>query len=188
MDNTIESLFQELRNTFQKTLDWLFKEVSSMRGSKVRVNLIDGIKVDYYGSLTPLKEVASLSLLDSQTIAIEPWDKSSIPDIEKALYKTEFGGGVKNEGNRILFNLPMSTEEDRGKIVKIVKQKMEEAKESLRQSRDNVWKKVQGMERNSEISEDEKFKGKEKIEKLIKEFEEKIEEIEKRKEEEINNI
>ena len=183
--STIESLLQEAKGSFQKTFNWFLREISTLRGSRITTGLIEDIKVDYYNSKTSLKEIASLSLIDSRTISIEPWDKSSIPNIEKALYGSDVGGNVKSEKNRILFSLPIFTGEDREKIVKILKQKMEKAKIGLRQTRDEVWSKIQEMERNSEISEDEKYKKKEEIHKEINEFEKKIDEAGKKKEKEM---
>ncbi|MCD6094524.1 ribosome recycling factor [bacterium] len=182
---SIDSLFEKTKDSFEKTLEWFKGEISSLRGSGVNINFIEDIKIDYYNSKVSLKEIASLSLLDSQTISIEPWDKSSIPNIEKALYQADLGGGIKNEGTRILFTFPVLTEEDKQKIIKILKRKTESARISLRRSRDETWKKIQQMAREGEISEDEKFKRRDDLDKLIDQFEEKIEDLEKRKEKEI---
>jgi len=181
----LDSLFKKTKDSFEKTLEWFKGEISSLRGSGINLALIGDIKVDYYNSKVSLKEIASLSLLDSQTISIEPWDKSSIPTIEKALYQSDLGGGVKKEGTRILFTFPALTQEDKEKIIKILKQKTERAKISFRRSRDETWKKIQQMAREGEISEDEKFKRKKDLDELIDQFEEKIEDLEKRKEKEI---
>ena len=181
----IESLFTNTEGAFQRTINWFSREISSMRGSRITASLIEDIKVDYYNSKTALKEIASLSSIDSRTLSIEPWDKSSIPNIEKALYDSDAGGNVKSEKNRILFSLPSFTGEDREKIIKILKQKTEKAKISLRQVRDEAWSNVQEMERKGEISEDEKYKKKEELQEKIKKFEDKIEEMEKKKEKEM---
>ena len=179
------NILELAESLFQKTLNWFSREISTLRGARITAGLIEDIKVEYYNSKVSLKEIASLSLIDSRTISIEPWDKSSIPNIEKALYDSEVGGSVKSEENRILFGLPAFTGEDRERIVKVLKQKMEKAKIGLRQTRDEVWSKVQEMERNGEISEDEKYKKKEEIQKKINEFENKIEEIGRKKEKEM---
>ncbi len=182
---TIDSLLKETRNSFQKVLDWFKKEISTIRGGRVTIDLIDDLSLDYYGQKITLKEIASLSLADARTIAIEPWDKSVIPNIEKAIRESGLGGNLQNDGKRILFSLPIQTSEDKEKMVKILKQKMEKAKIALRQKRDETWKTIQEMEREGEISEDEKFKQKENLQKIIDEFEEKIEETEESKEKEI---
>jgi len=180
-----DNLLKETQESFQKTFDWFKKEISAVRGGRVTIDLIDDLLLDYYDQKISLKEIASLSLFGPQTISIEPWDKSVIPNIEKAIRMSGLGGNVQNDGKRILFSLPTQTSEDKEKMIKLLKQKMEKAKVSLRQTRDEIWKKIQEMEREGEISEDEKFKQKDNLQKLIDEFEEKIEEIEKNKEKEI---
>ena len=149
-------LFKNTKDSFEKTLDWFKKEVLIIRGGRVSIELIDGILVEYYGEKITLREVASLSLLDARTISIEPWDKSSIPNIEKALQASNLGGSVRNEGEKIFFSLPMQSAEDKEKMIKLVRQKMEKAKVALRQTREESWKKIQEMERKGEIPEDEK--------------------------------
>jgi len=178
-------LIKKLKESFQKTLDWFTGEISVIRAARVTIDLIEDIKIDCYGSKLFLKEVASLSLLDSKTISIEPWDKSTIINIEKALQNSEMGGGVRSEEGKVLYSFPDSTSENKEKFVRIVKQKMENAKESLRRARDDTWREIQENERAGEISEDDKFNAKDDFQKLINDFESKIEELEKKKEKEI---
>lgn len=180
----IEVLFQKTKGEFQKTLDWFTKEISSFRGSRLTIDLISNISVEYYGSKIPLKEIASLSFIDSRTISIEPWDKSALLNIERALFQSALGS-VKVKENKILFSIPPLTFQDKEKFIKLLRQKMEKAKISLRQVREKLWRKIQNMEREGEISEDEKFKRKEELQKLIEKFEGKIEDIEQKKEKEI---
>lgn len=183
--STVEILFANMEGSFQRTINWFLREISTMRGSRITPGLIEDIKVDYYNSKVALKEVASISLIDSRTLSVDPWDKSSIPSIEKALYDSDAGGSVKSEKNRILFSLPSFTGEDREKIIKVLKQKMEKARISLRQTREEAWSKIQEMERKSEISEDEKYRKKEELQEKIKKFEDKVEELGKKKEKEM---
>ncbi len=184
----INQLLKETKESFEKTLQWFKKEISVIRGGRVSIELIEGVMVEYYGQKITLREVASLSLLDSKTISVEPWDKTSVPNIEKALLASNLGGSVRNEGDKIFFSLPMQSSEDKEKMIKLLKQKMEKAKISLRQKREDVWKKIQEMERNGEIPEDEKFKQKENLQKLINDFEKQIEETEEKKEKEIRGV
>lgn len=180
----IKVLFQKTRETFQKTLDWFTKEISSFRGSRLTIDLVSNIFVEYHSSKISLKEIASLSFIDSRNISIEPWDKSALLNIERALLQSSLGS-VRTEQNRILFIIPPLTQEDKEKFIKLLRQKMEKAKVSLRQAREKLWRKIQDMEREGEISEDEKFKKKEELQKLIEEFEGKIKDIEQKKEKEI---
>lgn len=182
---SIETLFKNTEKSFKKSFDWFVYEASLLRGSRARVELVENIKVSYSGSTLLLKEIASLSMLDSRTISIKPWDKTAIPEIEKALYSLDIGGSVKSEQDGVLFSIPTSTQEDKEKFIKMLKEKMEKAKETLRQARDKAWKEIQEMEKEGEISKDHKFKNKESLQKLIEKYEEKIEETEKDKEKNI---
>lgn len=183
----MEALSQKTKNLFEKSLEWFKKETSLLKSSRVGITLIEGLRVDYYGSNVSLKEIASLSMLDPRTISIEPWDKSSIPNIEKSILKSALGGSVKNENNRILVSFSSLTGEDREKTVKLLKKKAEETREGLRHSRDEIWKEIQEKERAGEISEDSKFKQKDELQKQFDEYKGKIEDTEKKKEEEIRS-
>lgn len=181
----INNLFKETKISFQKTLDWFSREIFSLRSSRVTPDLVKDIKIDYFGTKVSLKEIASLSLMDNRTISIEPWDKTLIPEIEKALHASSLGGNIRSEKERVIFSISILSQEDKEKLVKVLKRKSEEGREILRHARDKTWHKIQEMERKGEISEDEKFKGKEELQEIFDEFEEKIEELEKNKEKEI---
>lgn len=180
-----KEILDKAKKEYQKTIDWFSKELLAFHGSRASIKLLENIKVECYGSQLSLKEVASLSLLDSRTVSIEPWDRNILSDIEKALHKAEIKGNVKTEKERVLFTFPALTAEDKEKILKVLRQLKERARESLRRNRDEAWSEIQEKQKEGELSEDEKFKAKDELEKLTKEFEEKIEEIEKKKEEEI---
>jgi len=184
-NQVIEKLLKETEEDFNRTLEWFKKEISGLRGSRISIELFDNIKVDCYQSSMSLKEVASLSLIDARTVSIEPWDKSLMPNIEKCLNNMGMQGNMQNDGKRILFSIPISSQEDKEKIVKLLKQKLEQAKESLRRARDERWSKIQEMERKGEIPEDEKFKGKEDLQKIIDDTESQMKKLEESKEKEI---
>jgi ribosome recycling factor len=184
-EEDLNELFKSLEEEFQKTIDWFKKEVSGLRGSRLSIELFDNIKVNCYESSMSLKEVATLSLVDPRTVSIEPWDKSLIPNIEKCLTNAGLEGNIKNDGKRVLFGIPVISQEDKEKIVKLLKQKLEQAKESLRHARDEYWSMIQEMERKGEIPEDEKFKGKDRLQESINNSEKELEDLEKKKEKEI---
>ncbi|MFH0987340.1 MAG: ribosome recycling factor [Patescibacteria group bacterium] len=180
-----ETVLKETKDSFQKTLEWFSKEVLVFRGSRLSLGLLYNTPVEYYGSRISLKEIASLSFADSNTISIEPWDKSAIKNIEQALSKMEISGNIRIDGAKILFSFPPFTQEDREKMVKILNQKAEKAKIVLRQTREKTWHVLQEMEKQKEISEDEKFRGKDNLQKLTDEFQEKIEKLKEKKSGEI---
>lgn len=186
MENAdLKDIYKKVEESFQKTIEWFKREISGLRGSRLSIELFDNIRVSCYNTSMTLKEVATLSLIDSKTISIEPWDKSLIPNIEKCLVSSGLEGNIRNDGKRIIFTMPLVSQEEKEKVIKLLKQKMEQAKESLRKVRDEYWKRIQEMERKGEITEDEKFQGKDKLQELIDKAEEGIEKIEKVKEEEI---
>jgi len=183
----IENILKDTKETFQKTLDWFSKEILAFRGSRLSLDLIANISIEYYGSRLSLKEVASLAFSDSNSISIEPWDKSAVKNIERALFNSGLGGNVKSEEGRVLFSFPPFTQEDREKLINLLNQKAEKARKSLRQIREKAWHSLQEMERSGEISEDEKFKGKDELQKLIDDFQTKITELKERKVKEITS-
>ncbi|MDD5551708.1 MAG: ribosome-recycling factor [Candidatus Pacebacteria bacterium] len=180
-----KKIFNETEEEFKKTTSWFKNEISGLRGSRISIELFDTLRVNCYENTMSLKEVATLSLIDPKTVAIEPWDKSLNPAIEKCLTNSGLEGNIKNEGKRILFSVPIASQEEKEKIIKLLKQKLEQAKESLRHTRDDTWSKIQELERNGEISEDDKFKGKDELQNLINNAEKEVEKIEDLKEKEI---
>ncbi len=181
----LKEIYKKTEEDFQKTINWFKREIGGLRGSRLSIEFFDSIKVSCYNTTMSLKEVATLSLLDAKTVSIEPWDKSLMPNIEKCLSSSGLEGNIKNDGKRILFSMPLVSQEEKEKIVRLLRQKTEQARESLRRVRDEYWKKIQEMERDDEITEDEKFQGKDKLQELINKAEEEIKDIEKNKEEEI---
>lgn len=184
-DENIKPILEELKNEFQKAIDWFKNEISGLRGSRLSVEIFDNIKVNCYNSTMSLKEVASLSLIDSRTISVEPWDKSLIPTLEKCLSTSGLEGNIKNDGKRLLFSIPVISQEDRERIIKVLREKQEKAKVSLRHIRDDAWKKAQEMERENKLTEDEKFQAKDELQELINDAEKEIDKITETKEKEI---
>jgi ribosome recycling factor len=185
MNENLKNIKNEIKSDFERTNEWFKKEISALHGSRLSIELLDSIKIDCYNSKMSLKEVSTLSLVDAKTISIEPWDKSLLPSIEKCLSAAGLEGNIKNEGNKILFSMPVSSQEDREKIVKLLNKKLEQAKESLRHLRDEQWSKIQDMERKGEIPEDEKYKAKEDLQELINQHEGKLKTMTDIKEKEI---
>lgn len=129
--------------------------------------VLDGISVESYSSRVPLKNVASISIEDSKTLRIAPWDKNQIKDIEKAIVSSNLGlsVAVDDSGIRVIF--PQLTTETREKLVKVLKEKLEEARITVRRERENIWDDVQAKEKGGKLTEDEKFRAKEELQKII---------------------
>lgn len=176
---------KDTEKDFQKIIDFFQQDISSIRTGRANPSLVENILVDSYGSKMPLKQIASISVIDSRTISIQPWDHSIILSIEKALLQSDLGVNPIVDKNIIRISLPLLTEEYRKNLLKILGEKAEAAKISLRKSREDVWREIQDGFRAGKIKEDDKFKRKDELQELIESFNVKIDEICRRKKEEI---
>ena len=184
----IKSIQQHADEQMKKAIDHLEVELVKIRAGKANPQMVDGITVDYYGSSMQLNQVSNVSVMDARTLSIQPWEKNMLQPIEKAIIAANIGIHPQNDGNIIRLFLPPLTEERRKDMAKIIGKKMEESRISVRQERDGVWKQIQENERIGEISENEKFASKEKLEKLVSEVNGKIAEMAAKKEKEIMEI
>jgi len=177
--------FTELQNKLNEIEAWLKKELSSIRTGRATVTILDTVIVEVYGAKSPLNQNANITIEDPKTIRVAPWDKSLIPEIEKGITLADLGvsTSVDDEGVRIIF--PDLTTETREKLVKKAKNKIEESKVSIRNERDRIWADIQSLQKNGDISEDEKFQHKEDMEKIIKEAQAKFDLLAESKEKEI---
>ncbi len=181
----IKEILKETEVEFQNTVDFFEKDVATVRTGRANPSLVENILVDSYGSKLPIKQLASISVLDQRTLSIQPWDYSVISSVEKALSQSDLGANPIVDKNTIKITLPSLTEEYRKKLLKLLNDKAESAKISQRKSREDTWKKMQDGFRAGEIREDDKFKGKEDLQKLIDEYGKKIDAVIGRKEKEI---
>ncbi len=147
-------IFEELKENMEKHIEFLKKSFNKVRTGRASTALLDGIKVEYYGTLTPLNQVATLSVPESQLIIISPWDGSVIGNIEKAIQKSELSLVPTNDGKIIRISIPPLTEERRKELVKIVKKMAEECKINLRNSRRDANNQLKKLEKEGEMSED----------------------------------
>lgn len=173
---------------FEKAVEHLRAELGGLRGTRANPALVDEIQVEAYGARQPLKALASISVPDPRTLVVEPWDKSIIKDLEKGIVGSGKGLNPVNEGNLLRIVLPPLTEESRRELVKIVHDKLEDARRRVRMVRDNLRQSIQSAEKNKEISEDEKFKQLKKLDELVGEYNEKVKGMGEGKEKEIMQI
>jgi ribosome recycling factor len=181
----IESIYQETRDRMEKSIAALEKELKRVRTGRASLSLLDGIKVDYYGTPTPLNQMASLSVPESRLINIQPWDVSVIKDIEKAILKSSLGLTPSNDGKLIRIAIPPLTEERRKELVKVVNKMCEEGKISLRNIRRDSNENLKGLKKDGDISEDEAFKAQDQVQKITDEYTKQVDDICKEKEKEI---
>ncbi|MBF0559260.1 MAG: ribosome recycling factor [Nitrospirae bacterium] len=164
------------------------KDLLSIRTGRASLSLLDGISVDYYGTQTPLSQAATLGVPDSRQITIQPWDQKLIPEIEKAILKSDLGLTPGNDGKIIRLNIPALTEERRKQLVKVVRKRAEEAKIAVRNIRRDIIDEVKKSEKEEHRSEDDIKKLQEEIQKVTDSFVIKIDEIVNHKEKEIMEV
>ena len=181
----IESIYQEARDRMAKSIDALNNELKRVRTGRASVSLLDGIRVDYYGTPTPLNQVASLSVPESRLITVQPWDATAIKEIEKAVLKSDLGLTPANDGKIIRIAIPPLTQERRKELVKVVNKTCEEYKVAVRNVRRDCNELIKGLKKDGDVAEDEAFKAQEQVQKITDEHIRKIDDIYKRKEKEI---
>jgi ribosome recycling factor len=169
-------------------MDALKKEFGSVRTGRASLSLLDGIMVDYYGTLTPLQQLASLSVPESRQIAIQPWEQRIIPEIEKAIMKSDLGLTPSNDGKFIRIGIPPLTEERRKQLVKVVRKRAEEAKIAIRNIRRDTNEELKKLEKEKHLSEDDAKKSHDEIQKLTDSYIAKVDEVLKHKENEIMEV
>lgn len=179
--------FSQTKKKGEEIKEWMKKESASLRTGRATPALVENIPVDSYGSRVPLKHVASISVEDARTLRVTPWDAGVVKNIEHAIIGSNLGVQPIADKQSVRIVMPELTEERRKSLIKILYDKLEEAKISLKLAREEVWKDVQEKERNGEISEDDKFRLKEELQKIIDGFSKEIEEMAERKELEIRS-
>lgn len=172
----------------KKTITYLKEDLASIRAGKANPKLVDKLQVSYYGAMTPLNQIANISVPDPRTIAIQPWDASSIKDIVKAITSSELGINPTNDGKIIRLVIPQLTEERRRDILKIAKKETENAKVALRNIRRDGIEAIKKMEKSSEITEDDLKKGEDDMQKLTDKYIKNVDDIYKEKEKEILEV
>jgi len=182
------SSVSEKKDQFEKTIIHLKDELSTIRTGRSNPSLVENIKVEYYGTKTPLSQVASISAPDPQSIVVQPWDKNALQDIEAALRNSDLGLNPVVESNIIRLPIPPLTEERRVELAKVVNQKVENARISIRNVREEIWKELKEQKNNSEISEDDMFGQQKDLQLIVDEYNEKVKEIGQQKNNEIMTI
>ncbi len=181
----IEETFQETRERMGKTITALENELKRIRTGRASTSLLDGIKLDYYGTPTPLNQTATVAVPESRLITIQPWDATIIKDIEKAILKSDLGLTPSNDGKLIRIAIPPLSEERRKELVKQVHKSCEEHKVAVRNIRRDANELIKGFKKDGDVSEDDAFKAQDQVQKITDEFIEKIDEVYKAKESEI---
>lgn len=177
--------FSNFKTEIKKVVEYLGKEYSQLNIGRASPMVLDSISIESYGSRLPLKNVASVSIEDPKTLRIVPWDKNQIKEIEKSVISSNLGlsVAVDDSGIRVIF--PQLTTDSRQTLIKVLKEKLEESRITIRKERERIWDEIQKLEKDGQITEDEKFKAKEDLQKTIDEINQKLEDVFKKKEKEV---
>ncbi len=178
----------EFKGDFDSVVDFLKKDITGLRTGRASVAMVEDISVESYGTYQALKSVASISIADAKTLNIEPWDKSILGAVEKGIRDSGIGVNPVNDGRLIRVILPDLTTDRRRELTKILHEKLENARVSSRKVRQEIREFIEAEEEAKSISEDEKFKAQEDLEKLVKECNDRIKDVGDKKESEINTI
>ncbi len=181
----IEETIKESRDRMGKTISVLENELKRIRTGRASASILDGIRIDYYGTSTPLSQTATIAVPESRLITIQPWDATIIKDIEKAILKSDIGLTPSNDGKLIRIAVPPLSEERRKDLVKQVHKSCEEHKVAVRNIRRDANELIKGFKKDGDVSEDDAFKAQDRIQKITDEYIARIDEVYKTKEKEI---
>jgi ribosome recycling factor len=184
----METLVKDTSGKMSRSIEAFRKELGKIRTGRASFSLLDGIKVDYYGTLTPLQQVGTLSVPESRLITITPWDAKMVGSIEKAIQASGLGLNPSNDGKVVRIPIPPLTEERRKDLVRVVKKMAEDARIAVRNIRRESIERIKEREKKKEISEDEMKRGQDRVQKETDSFVKKIDEILKAKEQEIMEV
>ncbi|MBI3305615.1 ribosome recycling factor [Candidatus Nomurabacteria bacterium] len=177
--------FTNFKAEIKKVGEFLSKEYSQLNIGRASPMVLDGVMVESYGSRVPLKNTASVSIEDPKTLRVAPWDKNQIKDIEKAIASANLGLSVASDDSGVRVIFPQLTTETRQKLVKVLKDKLEEARIAVRREREVIWKDVEMKEKEGKLTEDEKFRAKDELQKIIDEANKSLEASFEKKQKEV---
>lgn len=184
----LQPILNKLRPKMDEVITKLKEDLQTVRTGKASTGLVDNIFVSYYGAQTPLKQMAQVSTPDANLITIQPWDNNSLGDIEIALRNADLGFGISSDGRVIRLSLPPMTEERRLEFIKLIHQKAEAIRITLRNLREESWREIQRLEKAGTLTEDDRYRGEDELNKMIEEFNKKIMELIEAKERELKTI
>jgi ribosome recycling factor len=183
----VQFLLDEAKEHMQSAIQHFESVLSKIRAGKATPNMLDGLMVEYYGTMSPLNQVSSVTTPDAHTIMIKPWEKTLIPEIEKAIINSDLGFNPQNDGEQVIINVPALTEERRVEIVKQVKHEGENAKISIRNTRHDAMHQLKAL-KEEHVSEDDIKHGEDLVQKLTDDYVGKVDKHVSHKEEEIMKV
>ncbi|MBX2976170.1 MAG: ribosome recycling factor [Ignavibacteriaceae bacterium] len=184
----MKEIVKDAAHRMDKSIEALRHELATIRTGKATTSLLDGVKVDYYGTMTPISQVGNLTVLDVHTLAFTPWDKSMLQSVDRAIREANIGFNPMNDGTNLKIPIPPLTEERRKDMVKLIKRFGEDTKIAVRNVRRDANEHLKKAQKDKKISEDEQKEGEDKVQKLTNEHTAIVDEILKHKEKEIMEV
>ena len=184
----METLFAKTKEKMEKCLDALDRDYKAIRAGRANPAILDKIMVDYYGTATPINQMAAISVPEPRMLMIQPWDVSTLKEIEKAINTSDLGINPSNDGKVIRLSFPPLTEDRRKELVKDISKRGEEAKVAIRNVRRDAMDDLKKLKKDNEITEDDQKNGEKKLQDITDSYVKQAEEIEKKKEQEILSI
>ena len=181
-------IHKKLEEKMEKTISVLKEDLLTIRAGRANPNMLDRVMVDYYGTMTQLKQMAAVSSPEPRTILVQPWDKTAMGSIEKAILISDLGFNPTNDGNSIRINIPQLTEERRKDLIKLVLKTGEQAKVALRNERREANDAIKKLEKTSELSEDDSKKAQDEVQKITDAHIKTIDEVIAKKEKDIMEV
>lgn len=184
----INGIISDARSRMEKSVEALKRDLSTIRTGRANPSLVEHLMVDYYGSPTPLNQIASISVPEARLLVIQPWDKQVLVNIEKTILKSDLGLVPNNDGNIIRISIPALNEERRRDLVRTVRKKAEDGRVAVRNVRRDCLEKLRALEKNKEISQDNLALGQEQLQKITDSFIERVDKLLKDKEDEVMEV
>lgn len=178
--------FKKLQGDIQNVIEHYKTELLGIRTGRAAPALLDSVKVDSYGTLVPLNQVGSVTIEDARTLRISPWERDAVNQIRQAISDANLGVSVSSDDKGVRVSFPELTSDRRAQLIKLTNSKLEEARIALRRHREDTWSDIQKIEKAGDMSEDDKFRSKEEMEKFIKEGNATLEGLAEKKEVELN--
>ena len=185
---TPENVLADVERRMNRSMEALERELATLRTGRATPSLVENISVDYYGSPTPLKQIASISAPDARAIMIQPWDRQALRDIERSLMQSEMGFNPSNDGNIITVPIPPLNQERRQELVRLLKRKIEEGKVSVRNVRRDGLESLRKLERDKAISQDQNRRSQDQLQKTTDSFIKSMDQVSTAKEAEIMQV
>lgn len=184
----LNQIIEQSHPKMEKGIERFKEEINKLRTGRANPMMVENLTVEYYGVKSPLKQVASINVPEPRLIVVQPWDKDSLVNIEKAISEAQLGLNPVNDGQVIRIAIPALNEERRTDLVKTLGKYAEDAKVEVRQAREAAWDEIQDLVKNGKLAEDDKFRGKDMLQKSVDEYNRKIEDVREKKEKEMMEI